>query len=90
MHIKVSLVINTTKQKFPAKAVRNIKICIFTFSHPDYTVGAGLTPARHIIVFVGYTTGMELHHSPKIILSFFENYEKRAALTSRPSDITKC
>lgn len=37
-----------------------------SFSHPDYTVGAGITPARHINVFTGYTVGEELHLAPKL------------------------
>ncbi len=43
----------------------------FTFSYPDFTVGTGISPVRHIAVFVGYTTGMELHHSPKVIFNSY-------------------
>ena len=37
------------------------------FSHPDFTVGTGISPVRHTVLgmFAGYTAGMEFHHPPK-------------------------
>jgi len=35
------------------------------FFHPDFTVGAGISPARHRLVFADFTAGVELHHASK-------------------------
>ena len=38
----------------------------FVFSHPDFTVGTGITPVRRQKTFADYTAGKEFHLSPKI------------------------
>ena len=43
----------------------NYKNCIL-FSHPDYTVGFGISP-NHAFWLVGCTTGGELHPALKIM-----------------------
>jgi hypothetical protein len=48
-----------------------------TFSHPDFTVGAGISSARRKNAFVGYTTGMEFHQSPKYL---YCHYQKVVAI----------
>jgi hypothetical protein len=38
------------------------------FSHPDFTVGQGISPCREqntLLLFADYTAGMDFHHSPK-------------------------
>ena len=55
---------------------------VLLFSHPDFTVGQGITPCRerdnacsrffklasYSLLFADYTAGMEFHHSPKIYI----------------------
>ena len=43
------------------------------FSHPDFTVGQGISPCRerHEALFADFTAGMESHQSPKILLIFY-------------------
>jgi len=38
----------------------------FIFSHPDSTVGIGISPI-HAIKLADFTAGMELHQTPKYI-----------------------
>lgn len=35
------------------------------FSHPDSTVGSGISPDRDLAIFAGYTAGKEFHLAPK-------------------------
>jgi hypothetical protein len=35
------------------------------FSHPDYTVGSGITPDQPLSRFADYTAGREFHPAPK-------------------------
>ncbi len=37
------------------------------FSHPDFTVGLGITPSQPLSQFVDYTTGREFHPALKNI-----------------------
>ncbi len=44
-----------------------------TFSHPDFTVGTGVSPVRHQndvhgLCQKGITVGVEFHQPPKIFL----------------------
>lgn len=41
------------------------------FSHPDYTVGSGISPDRRKNAFIGCTIGVEFRHAPKNIIDFF-------------------
>ncbi len=41
---------------------------ILCFSHPDYTVGAGISPARRHLAFADYTAGEEFHLALKQIM----------------------
>jgi len=40
------------------------------FSHPDYTVGSGISPDRRKNAFIGCTIGVEFRHAPKNIRFF--------------------
>jgi len=52
--------------------------CLNTFSHPDYTVGPGISPDRALVLplaLAGFTAGQDLdaitrhhHQSPKALL----------------------
>jgi hypothetical protein len=35
------------------------------FSHPDFTVGSGLSPDQPLARLAGFTAGQELHLAPK-------------------------
>jgi hypothetical protein len=54
----------------------------FIFSHPDFTVGMGVSPNR-LLIFKSsqtLTVGMEFHQSPKIlfnIIIFFPKYLRK-------------
>ena len=41
--------------------VFNFVLFIFFLSHPDFTVGQGISPYREHLLFADYTAGMELH-----------------------------
>lgn len=41
---------------------------ILCFSHPDYTVGSGITPDRRLAAFADYTAGEEFHLALKQIM----------------------
>ena len=49
------------------------------FSHPDLTVGSGVTPDRLLSEFADSTAGMEFHQSPKILISFEISAEKKSS-----------
>lgn len=62
------------KTKIPAVNILRgfFRFCAYLiFFIRTFTVGAGNKPARHRqkAVFVGFTTGMELHQSPKDLFS---------------------
>lgn len=42
----------------------------FIFSHPDYTVGFGISP-NHALRLAGFTAGREFHPALKIFYSFY-------------------
>jgi hypothetical protein len=70
-------------------AVRLVRID--TFSHPDYTVGPGVSPDRALVLplaLAGFTAGQDSiaitrrpHHSPKAM--FLSSYETYAASSTQ-------
>lgn len=50
-----------------------MNINIHIFSHPDFTVGFGITPNRPPKRFADCTAGRELHPTPKIIVFVTHN-----------------
>lgn len=52
---------------------------ILCFSHPDYTVGAGISPARRLSAFADYTAGEEFHLALKQIMLLYFPFGKTHA-----------
>ncbi len=48
------------------------------FSHPDFTVGLGISPNRLPMEFADFTAGMEFHQSPKILIFHLKSAPRRS------------